>query len=160
LNLKVHQGLRIRLDTFEGRAGAAMEHIGDKLGQDSRWNGPGLQPLRADLLREAVRFWDEAIEIDKFANGAPGKRTPFYLRKPSVCLARLGEHERASKEVEQAMNLAGQPAGEAIYDFSQVYALCSSAAKDNGELAERYANRAMQLLQMADKMGFFDEAAN
>jgi chromosome condensin MukBEF complex kleisin-like MukF subunit len=45
------------------------------------------------------------------------------------------------------------------YDLARVYALCATASRENGALAEQYSERAMKHLRTAVEGGYFKEAA-
>jgi len=143
------------------KEGATLNRITEKASQGEIRNESEFQAFRKDLLREAITFWDRALEIDKGLYGDRGPNAAFCRRQRALCIARLGKHEEAS-EVAKHLSIGppGEPAGEADYDLAKVYSQCASGAKDNRPLADDYADRAMRHLHKATAVGFFKEPAN
>jgi hypothetical protein len=141
--------------------GATLDAIAAQVGQNPHLKDSALQPLRGDLLRTTLNFWERAIKNDAKVDEQLSWRVPYYCLQRSLCLARLGEHERAAEGLNDLWTMLGTtelPDGVA-YDLARVYALCAAAAEKNGELAERYANRAVKFLRQPATAEDFRKAA-
>jgi hypothetical protein len=150
----------MRQTEIEDSAHLTLDSLAARVSHDPRLNGPEFRPLRKDLLHSALGHWDEAIRIDTAPRGTPGARTPFYRRQRALCLARFGEHEAAASEAKAlgTETSVEEGSGEAAYDLSRVYSVCSGAARDDPSLAAAYADRAMEFLRAADRTGHFKSA--
>jgi eukaryotic-like serine/threonine-protein kinase len=148
-----HYNLHVKVSEFLDRT--AMQ-----VGHDRRLDEPGLQPLRRELLQNALAFWNEAIGKDCSSPGGPSWRSDFYRVQRALCLARLGEHAQASLEAQKVWDstMAKGAANVPAYDLARAFALCS-AARDNDALAEQYAERAVGLLRQAAAAGHFKDVA-
>jgi serine/threonine protein kinase len=117
------------------------------------WAHVGRGNARLKLARwgEALPDWEEALALaDK------EDRESIRLEGLAYTLARLGEHQKAAAAAEEA--LAGLPAGgENFLVAAKVFALNAGAA--GREEAERYASRAMEYLEKAQKLGAFKSPA-
>jgi serine/threonine-protein kinase len=102
---------------------------------------------------EAADCWLRAIELN-----AGGNRDMLrcYL---GMSLARAGDHASAASLVDELAAFPHPPA-VALYNLACVMGLCSSAAKDDPELAPRYRARAIDLLRRAREAGFFQSPEN
>jgi tetratricopeptide (TPR) repeat protein len=110
---------------------------------------------------DAARDWDRAVELDR----QPDRWVRRYFR--AIALARAGEHARAAAEAE-ALEKEPKIVGDAVYNLACVQALAAAAARsdtrlstaEQGRLAERYAARAMVLLQKLRAEGYFKDAGH
>jgi hypothetical protein len=150
--LRLHQALNDEIRT-------TLDGIAVRVSHDARLLGGELNPVRGDLLRTTLDFWDRAIKSHDVADGEAW-RVPYFRVQRSLCLARLGEHERAAAGVADVWVSLGltEPPKEAAYDLARVYALCATAAKDDRTVAEQYADRAMAFLRRAANNGVFRDA--
>jgi serine/threonine protein kinase len=99
---------------------------------------------------DALPDWDRAVALE---------RGPNHLKfrwQRVACLARAGQHARATAEADE---LAGekQVSADAAYNLACVYSL-SSAVADQVPDRERYAARALALLRQAAQKGYRDVA--
>jgi serine/threonine protein kinase len=137
---------------------ATLDGMVTQADQDPRYQGPEFQPFRNDLLKKAIRFWDQAIQHDADSRGQHSYLTHYYRVERALCLARLGEHEQAAAEAKNLWATSKEPPVKTAYHLSRIYALCALAARDDRELADQYADQAMDLLRRADDEGYFEKA--
>jgi serine/threonine protein kinase/tetratricopeptide (TPR) repeat protein len=108
---------------------------------------------RADVLlrlgrhTEAVKDYDRALALDD------GKERAYFRMQRALALAHLKGHVRAAAEAEAVAATPALPA-YLLHDAAAVHALCSLAAREDAQLAERYAVRAVSLLRQAFKKNF------
>jgi serine/threonine-protein kinase len=145
--------LTIRHNELETSARATLDRMAARLVHDPRLNHPELQPLRGELLGEALGFWDEAIEHDTKPGRTPGGRASVYRRQRAICLAQLGEHAPAAAEAASlgTETKENERSGDVAYDLARVYALCAAASRDDRGLAKHYADRSMEFLGVATR---------
>lgn len=144
---------------------ANLDQMAAQIDRDPRLHRPELQTLRKELLLQLLAFWDEPIRID--ASQGPGWRTDFYHLQQALCLARLGEHQRAAEVARSVESAATSTDSSGLteidlakaYDLARVYAVCATVTKNNGGMAEQYGDRAMKHLRAAAAAGYFKEAA-
>jgi tetratricopeptide (TPR) repeat protein len=116
--------------------------------RDAYW-GRALALDRLGRHKEALADWDEAL---KLASGKVRDQVRFQ-RAPT--LAALGDHARATAEVEALTAGNESLPGDTRFEMARVYALSATAAGADAKLAERYAARAVDLLTRAEKAGYF-----
>jgi tetratricopeptide (TPR) repeat protein len=103
---------------------------------------------RLGLHAEAITDWDRTIALDT----GTLRRTFRQLRAAS--LASSGKHAEATAEVERLVE-AGELSASVLYGLACVVSVAAKAAPP-GEVRERYAARALELLQRAVDGGFAD----
>jgi tetratricopeptide (TPR) repeat protein/tRNA A-37 threonylcarbamoyl transferase component Bud32 len=131
---------------------------------------------RAQLLStlgrhaDAVLDWRRAMEVDA------GKKTVHLQLALAFALARAGDHreaDTAAQVLEKRADTAAQvvekreATGPSFYQLARVYALASVAADKDEKLtqterarhSERYASRAIELLQKAKATGAFNDGS-
>jgi tetratricopeptide (TPR) repeat protein len=97
---------------------------------------------------EAVRDWERAIELGESFK----KMTTFRLGRTLSLAQATGQHTKALAEANAlADNKSERPVD--LYDAACYCAMASAAAKEDGEIATRYANQAMALLRRAVETG-------
>jgi hypothetical protein len=73
-----------------------------------------------------------------------------------ISLARCGEHERAADMADRIRKGAASDPGSLV-DVACTFAVCSGAvAANEGQLRERYAERALEALRQAVAQGYRD----
>jgi tetratricopeptide (TPR) repeat protein len=99
---------------------------------------------------EAVKDLDQALPL-----AAPDGRPLLRLARADA-LVRSGQHPRAAKEVEAVL---GEPLfpKDGLFNAACIFALATGQETDRNH-AERYAQRAVQLLTKAQAAGFFKAA--
>jgi serine/threonine protein kinase/tetratricopeptide (TPR) repeat protein len=97
---------------------------------------------------EAAKDWDKTIELSS------GPERPFHRASRANSRLRAGQVAEAVAEAEELTKASKWSAGQ-WYDFACVYAVASGTF---GDKKQEYADRAMQLLQMAVKAGYKDGA--
>jgi serine/threonine protein kinase len=115
--------------------------------------------LKLNQPEAAAKDWRRMVELGE------GERHFNYVFFRPRALAYLGEHARATSEVE-ALVSTGSLHNTAYKELASVYSLCSAAVRsdaavapaDREVLAERYAVRAVALLAKAAELGFFQPA--
>jgi serine/threonine protein kinase len=137
---------------------ATLDGMVREVAHDPRNQDPESQLLRKALLKKAIRFWDQAIQRDTDSAGKRSYRSHYYRIERALCLARLGEHEKAAAEAKDLWETSKEPPGKTAYHLSRIYALCALAARDNSEVVNQYADQAMQLLRQADAERYLDQA--
>jgi tetratricopeptide (TPR) repeat protein len=111
---------------------------------------------RLTRYAEALEDWDRALELDE------GKNHDQWCLGRAITLARAGEHARATDEADKVAEKAkvAKPAnGSRLYDAARVYSHASLAARQETPRAERYAARAVQLLEQAHRAAYFQTPA-
>jgi tetratricopeptide (TPR) repeat protein len=102
----------------------------------------------------ADRDFSAALAIDP-------EPSPYRWR--GLCRAQLGRHREAAEDAEKALKL--QPGGETTWYAARTYGRCVRAvqadtgASDRTTLADRYGNRAIELLRAALRDGFARRAS-
>ncbi len=157
-NREGNRFLQLQHQALNDEIRATLDGIAARVSQDARWQRPELQTVRGELLRTTTEFWDRAIQSHDVQGGETW-RVPYFRVQRALCLARLGEHERAAEGVKGvwASSDTAEPPREAVYDLARVYAVCAAAAKDDRVLSGRYADRAIGLLRRAAADGVFRE---
>src|SRR5262249_13838702 len=108
---------------------------------------------RADTLgklnrhADALKDWEKAAELSP-----PAQRVSVKMGR-AACLARAGQSTTATQTAEELL-AAPKVSGDLFYDAACVFAL-SAAVKDDGNVQERYAARAVEILAKAQTAGFF-----
>jgi tetratricopeptide (TPR) repeat protein len=105
---------------------------------------------------DALRDWDKAVPLSEGEDG-----TAARIARART-LARLGEHARAAAEVEDVAHAKTATAFD-LYCSAGVYAAAVAAClregkpdrQEAGDLAKRYAVRALELLTAAQAAGYF-----
>jgi tetratricopeptide (TPR) repeat protein len=109
---------------------------------------------------EALADWERVLELHT------GHGRPWYCLQKGLTLARLGEHERAAREVEEVLGESGRYSDMVIRkltrDAANVYAVAAAAALQDGKrseaeraaLAERYAAAGVASLRRAVQNGY------
>src|SRR5262249_30264902 len=106
-----------------------------------------------------LRDWNRIIEMETGPD-----RDEARLER-SLTLSRLGEHAQAIAEV-QALASREKLPGETLYKLATIYCLCSAAAQQDMKIArserdkrvEALANRAVELLEQARTLDYFQDA--
>jgi hypothetical protein len=75
--------------------------------------------------------------------------------RASITAAR-GQHQQAVADAERALENAPKDDGHVLYTAACVWSLASQADAANADEAERYANRAAELLAVVLDKGFHD----
>ena len=102
--------------------------------------------------RQAAQDWDRALEYAK-------DNDKFKIRLPrAAALARAGKHAEAVKEADAMMGKASS--GDALFRFARVYALSTTAARDQKSLADLYAAKGLKALSAAFEARYFESAIN
>jgi serine/threonine protein kinase/tetratricopeptide (TPR) repeat protein len=98
---------------------------------------------------EAVHEFDEALALDE------GQQRLAIRLARAGALVRSGDHARASADADA---IAGDPQATAhsVYDSACIYALCAATARGDAPQNQRYATRAVRLLQQAIARGYKD----
>jgi tetratricopeptide (TPR) repeat protein/tRNA A-37 threonylcarbamoyl transferase component Bud32 len=99
--------------------------------------------------KEALPDWDWLLEIGPLEQIAESRTSR------SLVLARIGEHVRASAEVEELV--ARADAGR-LYNLACTLAICAHTVTGNQALSEKYAARSVVLLRQAMTTGYFKGA--
>lgn len=107
---------------------------------------------------EALRDWEEAWTYDS-------EHLPSVRAYRAICLARLGEIEYAVAETEK-LSSAKTKTGSLLYNLACIHAVLADVVpkKSNApnpeqlKLAEQYARRAVEFLQQAAELGYFQSA--
>lgn len=99
---------------------------------------------------EAIAAWDRAITLDA------GQDRDGLRFQRALTLARAGQHARAVAEAE-ALATVKNLSGAMLYDLARIWALAATAARQDGELAQRYAGRSLELLNRARDIGLFGD---
>jgi len=122
---------------------------------------------RADALIELKRDkdslpdWDRAIELEQ-------GRFIYVLRLDrAITWARLGNHAKAASEADNLASQAKDGGPLMLFGAAGIYAVASAAARndmtldkaDRDKAGERYAVRAVELLEQAKIAGYFKDAA-
>ena len=96
---------------------------------------------------DAVKAWDRRLRLPE-----PLTDEQRFIR--CHCLARAGDHKRATQE---AKELAAQPGAGAseFYNLACIFALAVHPAHEDAPQREQYAARAMELLEKSRDAGFF-----
>jgi tetratricopeptide (TPR) repeat protein len=113
-------------------------------------------------LRAALAWYDKAIrQLQNLPADPRPALAERFLRdaqlKRAKTLARLGDHVRASAEVQALIN-APATDGETLYESVCVYSLAlGKLPTTETKQAEEYANRAVELLNRAQTAGYFND---
>jgi hypothetical protein len=155
------------LDQFDKSVRTSLDQMAARVGDDPRLDRPDSRLVRKEILLHLLAFWNDAIENDVKGPGGPGWRTDFLHLQRALCLVRLGDVEQAA-EIANSVDSA-LPSRESLvksefdpakrYDLARVYALCATASKDTGALAEQYCERAIKHLRAAAEDRYFKETA-
>ncbi len=146
--------LLIRFSELEQSARSTLDNLANQVAHHPQLNDTSLRPLRENLMRETIEFWDRAIKLDATGPTSQGARTPFYRRQRALYLARLGEYEDAAAEAAALSKNDEETSGEVAYELARIYSLCTSAAGDNRRLVETYSEQALALLRKAAHSGY------
>src|SRR5262249_35471056 len=99
---------------------------------------------------EAVMDGDRAIALDQ----GPGR--PRLRLQKAVTLARAGDHAQAAAETD-ALTGDAQTPGATLYHAARVYGIAMTAVKEDAQLQERYAAKALALLRRLQAAGAFND---
>jgi tetratricopeptide (TPR) repeat protein/tRNA A-37 threonylcarbamoyl transferase component Bud32 len=143
------------------------------------WFGQAVTVLLAARTRGAVPAWTQdplrrahdgsAVALERLGRHAAAadelaraiaETTDAALRLRSrahrtVCLAHAGQYGPAVQEAEELAR-EKELAGNSLCDLAHTFALAAAVAKDDNDLAERYAARAVELLVRARDKGGLD----
>jgi WD40 repeat protein/serine/threonine protein kinase len=108
--------------------------------------------------KAALPDWDGAISLVQ-----PPMQTEYRYGR-AVTLVRLGEHARATAEADAVASL-GRPEPLRLFGLARIHGRAAKVVRDDAQLppqqrerlAEKYANRAMDLLTRANGGGAFRE---
>jgi tetratricopeptide (TPR) repeat protein len=140
-----------------GRAIATLEKLLEKVSghvqatqflANSHW-GRAVALHALKRYADALKDWDRALELGRRGN-------PLLRLGHAGTLARLGEHVKATAEAEEMAGRKGAT-GTVLYDAACVFAVASGTGKEGKPVkeADRYARRAVELLDRARQAGFF-----
>ena len=101
---------------------------------------------------EAISEWDRAIDLQK-----PPLRPNMQLERAAT-LARNGEHVKAAEAAEK-LAADSKATGPILYDSACVLAISAGVVKDNAKLSEQYTARAVVILRLTERKGFFKNPA-
>src|SRR5262249_4847371 len=111
---------------------------------------------RAIALDKLTRYADAARDWENAAALADQtSRAKFRLGK-AVSLARASQHAPAVVEAEGLAQNADLT-DETLYQLARIYALASAAVQDDTDLQDRYAARAVALLERVVESGYLQE---
>jgi tetratricopeptide (TPR) repeat protein len=119
----------------------------------AREHARGAYWSRAEVLNmlrrpgEAVKDYDKAIEFDD------GTKQVLLRSDRVVTLVALKEYARAREEAD-ALAASKDLPGMVLGNLALVYAQSAGAAREDADMAERYAARAVELLRRAAAAGF------
>jgi hypothetical protein len=108
--------------------------------------------FRKDVLMDVKEFWENTIDDDRDRSGNPSYRTRFDRLKIALCLARLGEHQRAFEETEEVRDNAdriGVWSNDFVHDTIRVCALCAAASSEDQALSASYVQSAIEYVRVA-----------
>ncbi len=153
---------RRSIDVLEGVLLKEPFHVEAKLFLRNGCRGQAVALTALGRYEEALNDWDRAIELDP---GTDWHMDVLHLSR-ATCLARLGDHARATSE---AGTLAAKESLTAnfLYDLACVYSLSNAAAVSDQRLrpdereraATGYAAEAVRLLGKSLSAGFSDSPA-
>src|SRR5262249_1031475 len=111
-------------------------------------------------FREAQGAWERALAL------ADDQSRPAICLGRAAAVAGLGEHAKAAAEAEEI--LARATAGESCFGGGATAGACLGAAEEDGKpqpsereaQAGKYAARAVELLRLARKAGYFKNDAS
>ncbi len=107
-------------------------------------------------VQDAKKEWLAALNDPQFIDNA--KLSPeTRLRTAYLIVTKLNEPARAAAEVELAATTYSLDA-TSFYNSSCVFSLCAAATKDDTTQQQKYADRAMEMLNQAVKAGWKDPA--
>jgi tetratricopeptide (TPR) repeat protein len=106
--------------------------------------------VRTKRFAEAEKESDEALKM----YSASARLDRQIVR--GFEYAEAGEHARAVKEADSIVGRKGSPP-DTTFRCAQILTIASSKAKDDHDLAERYARRAIELLGQARKERIFPD---
>jgi serine/threonine-protein kinase len=140
----------------------APSQVGEQKKQLWRAYGKRAETLtRLERYAEALQDWDEAIKVTP-----PGDQFGVRISR-ALTLVRSGDHARAAAEA-KTLTVTANRRGPALYLLACVYARCCGAAARDSRLtpgdrqvqAGQYAARAVELLEEARTVGYFQTPAN
>jgi serine/threonine protein kinase len=141
------------IETLEGvlkkdaRAARARQFL-----RNSHWNRAGALD-HLNRFAEAVKDWDRALELD---DGSA--RIELRVLR-AISQLRAGDPARAVAEANALADLK-EANGTTVYNMACIVSLASAAVKQDSGLKERYATRAVELLQKAESSGYFKDSKN
>jgi serine/threonine protein kinase/tetratricopeptide (TPR) repeat protein len=106
--------------------------------------------IRIDRQAEALNDWERALELDD------GKDRLYFRMQRALTLAHLKNHVSATAEANEVVESKKLP-NYLRYDAACVFAVASTAVRDDPKLIEQYAVRAVELLRLAYQRGYKDE---
>lgn len=112
-------------------------------------NGHGAKGTALEKLsrfKEAVDFCRSAVEV------APPARRKVFQTQLGRALALAGEPAQAIPIAEEL--LRGTPSGDDCYDAACIFSLCAKSTNEQ-QVAKKHQDRALALLQEAEKKGRF-----
>jgi serine/threonine-protein kinase len=137
------------IDTLQAALAADPHHATTRLYLRMAYRSRAIALTQLGRYTEAARDWGRAIELDE------GPDRPLCLLQRAISLARAGDHAQAVSEANALAEAKDVNAGT-LYDLACVCSLSSAAAKNDAQLAERYAARAVDLLRQAVTNGWKD----
>jgi serine/threonine protein kinase len=132
------------------KAVATFESVpagGKKTGTFRRFLG-NAHSARAEVLMrlgrhaEALGDWEKVLRLD-----VQGDRRHMRMQR-ALTLAYLKEHVRATVEADAVARIQGLPA-YLLHDAASVHAVAAATVRDQADLSEKYAARAVALLRRA-----------
>jgi tetratricopeptide (TPR) repeat protein len=124
-------------------------------------SGRAASLTRLNRLPEATKDWEQALILAK-----DDEKSELRLGQ-AITLAQQGDHAKATSSAEESIK-DPKTSGKLFMKGAAVFALAGLgalrdvrlAAADQTALAERYATRAIELLERARELGYFKKAEN
>jgi serine/threonine protein kinase len=113
--------------------------------------GRALALTKVQRYAEAITDWDRAIALNQ------GPEGPSLRLERAVTLARAGDHAKAAAEADALTGNAQTP-GVTLYQAACVYGFSLAAVKEDAQLQERYAAKALALFRRARAAGSFKDS--
>jgi serine/threonine protein kinase/tetratricopeptide (TPR) repeat protein len=128
--------------TYES-VGAATKPVTDRRRLLGNAHGARAEALiRLGFYKEALPDWDRALQLGSQAGS-------HYLgMQRALTLSYLKEHARATAEADSLAAIEDLPA-YLLHDAATVHAVAAAAVRDQAQLSEKYAARAVALLRRA-----------
>jgi tetratricopeptide (TPR) repeat protein len=124
---------------------------------NARWFLRNAHSERARALKAVKRYKDAVSDYDRALDLSPqGERWGYLLGRADALLG-SGDHSAATADADAAAKTSGENP-EALYYAACAYAMAVTVAGKGTDPADRYAKRAVNLLQEAIAKGFRDVA--
>jgi tetratricopeptide (TPR) repeat protein len=143
------------LVTSLNRLGVVLQAKGDLAGAEQNYR-EALAMSRQLYPKGHPSLAESLTNLNQLLSRKAG--TPQQRIDRALALARAGEHAQAAAAAEDLVK--GNTSNALYYGAACTLATCSAAAKDDAELREKYAARAVALLSELHAEGYFDAAKN